>query len=181
MSARGRSALVLAVVAFALLAASAPPGPTVQCDHGNASACSEDVQLALALADQQGQPVASVQVVAPLPTRFDTNGVHYLDPSSGQTLALVILRDAAATVTSIVEIGTIGVSQVPTAFAADPATHPAWFATYGYPTSYLGPRATVPPAELSIQTIMMFALVALAAAVLVRVGVTTLRSPRATI
>jgi hypothetical protein len=71
--------------------------------------------------------------------------------------------------------------QVPTAFAADPATHPAWFATYGYPTSYAGPRATVPPAELSIQTIMMLALVALAAAVLVRVGVTTLRSPRATI
>jgi hypothetical protein len=126
-----RSAVALAAAAFFILAAStspsALPAPTVQCDYGDASSCSGAVRLALALADDQGQSVASAQVVSPNePPAFANGDARGVYGRSGATAAAVVLRDATGSIISIVVIGTGGVSGAPGAWIADPSMYPAW-------------------------------------------------------
>lgn len=179
---RGRATLMVASVSLVILGASPAPSPTIQCDVGDVATCNAYVQLALVLASEQGQMVASAELVsAQQPTAIEgaASQVQYVQYfRSGADLGLVVLRDSAGSVTSLVLIGTIGISIVPNAWAADPSTYPAWYAKFGYPSWYSGPRATLPPTEISRHTIALWAVVLVAAAVLIHVAVTSLRSWR---
>ncbi len=180
MRVRSRFVVILAAVSFVLGAAGPPPGATIQCDYGDAATCATYVQMALAVEAGQGPAAATAQVVAPQNQAVVLNGrtQFVLGARSGADLALVVLRDSAGSTTSLILIGTTGIGSTPGAWVADPASYPGWYAKYGYPSSYTGPRATLPPAGTASETFVLWAAVALAAAVIVRAGLARRRPPR---
>ena len=119
-----------------------------------------------------------VALRAPCPVTFDTGGVHIVYSRTGADMAVVVLGDATGGVDFLVLIGTVGISRVPDAWVADPSIYPAWYATYGYPSWYAGAQATVPPPELSKDTIAALVVVLAGLAILVRFGVSWVRSRR---
>lgn len=168
-----------------LLGASSPPSPTVRCDVGDATTCAAYVQLALALPSVQGQSVASAELVRAEPAQATVGllgDVHVvLHTRSGTDLGLVVLRDAAGSVTSLILIGSIGVSSVPMAWLADPATYPDWYAKYGYPAWYTGPRLTLASARVSPETIALWILILVALATAGGLGIRAFRTRRVAI
>lgn len=178
---RGRTSLLIAVVGLVLLGASPPPSPTVRCDVGDAATCAEYVQLALALPSVQAQSVASAELVSAEPAQGTIGPLGdvqiIMHVRSGADLGLVVLRDAAGSVTSLVLIGTIGVASVPTAWLADPETYPDWYAKYGYPAWYTGPHLTL-ATRVSPETIAMWVVILVALACAGRLGIRAFRARR---